>query len=312
MGDGADGLLRLAVDIGGTFTDLVAFDEGRDTLIFGKSLTTHGALVNGIESAAHDAGASFSDVHLFLHGSTIVINTLLERTGAKTALLITEGFRDIYEIGRINRPDAYNLYFEKHDPLVPRSLRFEIEERLRADGAIHRELNEQAARATARSLRDKGVKAVAMELEVRLPSTPKTADNEVAKRCVDILKWNVWTSETIQVKVEHGWVTLTGSVDWAYQKQAAERAIHALSGVRGVSNLIAIKPAIHPEDVRSTIEKAFLRNAELESGQIRVKANAGQIVLEGNVKTWHERQIAEQAAWSAPGVTSVDDRIRVS
>ncbi len=160
--------------------------------------------------------------------------------------------------------------------------------------------------------RIKGVKAVAMELDVRLPSTPKTADDEVAKRCVDILKWNVWTSETIQVKVEHGWVTLAGSVDWAYQKQAAERAIHALSGVRGVSNLIAIKPAIHPEDVRSTIEKAFLRNAELESGQIRVQANAGQVVLEGNVKTWHERQIAEQAAWSAPGVTSVDDRIRVS
>ena len=182
MGDPSDGLLRLAVDIGGTFTDLVAFDEGRDSLIFGKSLTTHGSLVNGIESAANDAGASFSDVHLFLHGSTIVINTLLERTGAKTALLITEGFRDIYEIGRINRPDAYNLFFEKHDPLVPRSLRFEIEERLRADGAIHRELNEEAARATARSLRDKGVKAVA----ILLLHSYRNADHE--KRIKQIVR----------------------------------------------------------------------------------------------------------------------------
>jgi osmotically-inducible protein OsmY len=160
--------------------------------------------------------------------------------------------------------------------------------------------------------RIKGVKALAMEIEVRLPSSPKTSDDEVAKRCVDILKWNVWTSESIQARVEHGWVTLTGSVDWAYQRQAAERAIHALSGVRGVSNLIAIKPAVQSDDVQSTIEKAFLRNAELESGHIRVQAMAGQVVLEGNVKTWHERQIAEQAAWSAPGVTSVDDRIRVS
>jgi len=177
-------------------------------------------------------------------------------------------------------------------------------------GHVHSYAEKLAVERTVGRL--KGVKAVAMDMEVRLPSSPKTSDDEVAKRCVDILKWNVWTSESIQVKVEHGWVTLSGSVDWAYQRQAAERAIHALSGVRGVSNLIAIKPAIHPEDVSSAIEKAFLRNAELESDQIRVQATAGQIVLEGNVKTWHERQIAEQAAWSAPGVTSVDDRIRVS
>ena len=180
--EGSGAVLRLAVDIGGTFTDLVAFNESGDALIFGKSLTTHGSLVNGIESAATDAGASFSDVHLFLHGSTIVINTLLERTGAKTALLITEGFRDIYEIGRINRPDAYNLFFEKHDPLTPRSLRFEIEERLRADGVIHRELNETAARVTARSLKERGVEAVA----ILLLHSYRNADHE--RRVKEIVK----------------------------------------------------------------------------------------------------------------------------
>ena len=107
--------LRIAVDIGGTFTDLAAFDEQSERLLFGKALSTHHALVEGIEHTAEVAGLSFEDATLFLHGSTIAINTLLERTGAKTALLVTEGFRDIYEIGRVNRPDAYNLFFSKHD-----------------------------------------------------------------------------------------------------------------------------------------------------------------------------------------------------
>lgn len=160
--------------------------------------------------------------------------------------------------------------------------------------------------------RVKGVKAIAMELEVRLASSPKTSDEEIAKRCLDILKWNVWTSETMKVKVEHGWVTLSGSVDWAYQRQAAERAVNRLSGVRGVSNLIAIKPVLNSSHIREKIEKAFLRNAELEADRITVRADQGKVTLEGQVKTWHERQIAEQAAWAAPGVTSVEDRIRVS
>src|SRR3712207_2652732 len=110
--------LRVAVDIGGTFTDLAAFDEAAGELRFGKALSTHGALVEGIQNTVEGAGVAFRDAHLFLHGSTIAINTLLERTGARTALLVTEGFRDIYEIGRVNRPDAYNLFFRKHVPLV--------------------------------------------------------------------------------------------------------------------------------------------------------------------------------------------------
>ena len=110
------GGIRLAVDIGGTFTDIAAFDELTGSLYWGKSLSTPAALVNGISDGVHKAGLKFSDASLFLHGSTIAINTIIERTGADTALVITEGFRDIYEIGRVNRPDAYNLYFKKHIP----------------------------------------------------------------------------------------------------------------------------------------------------------------------------------------------------
>ena len=115
------GRLRIAVDIGGTFTDLAAFDEDRGTPAVRQGAVDPWALVDGIQDTVDGAGARFEDAYLFLHGSTIAINTLLERTGAQTALLITEGFRDIYEIGRVNRPDAYNLFFGKHVPLVKRA-----------------------------------------------------------------------------------------------------------------------------------------------------------------------------------------------
>ena len=140
------GRMRIAVDIGGTFTDLAAFDESSGELLFGKALSTHGQLVNGIQSTLDGAGAKVKDGNLFLHGSTIAINTLLERSGARTALLITEGFRDIYEIGRVNRPDAYNLFFSKHEPLIRRSLRYEVPERLLADGSIKQQPNVFAKR----------------------------------------------------------------------------------------------------------------------------------------------------------------------
>lgn len=163
-GQSGAGRLRIAVDIGGTFTDLAAFDEASGELHFGKALSTHGRLVDGIEDTLKGARIKAQDAYLFLHGSTIAINTLLERTGAETALLITEGFRDIYEIGRVNRPDAYNLFFSKHEPLIRRSLRFEVPERLRADGAVHKELDESAVRRLVRTLKDRGIEAVAILL----------------------------------------------------------------------------------------------------------------------------------------------------
>src|SRR5438445_227942 len=115
--------LRLAADIGGTFTDIAVFDDRTGNLSFGKALSTPHRLVEGINAGVVKAGSSYKFAGLFLHGSTIAINTILERTGAKTALLVTEGFRDIYEIGRINRPDAYNLFFRKHEPLVEQAKR---------------------------------------------------------------------------------------------------------------------------------------------------------------------------------------------
>src|ERR1700752_1881354 len=142
--------LRLAADIGGTFTDIAVFDEKFGQLTFGKALSTPAHLVEGISAGVAKAGSDYRSAGLFLHGSTIAINTMLERTGAPTALLITEGFRDIYEIGRINRPDAYNLFFQKHVPLIERALRFEVHERMLADGEIDKPLDDNEIAALGR------------------------------------------------------------------------------------------------------------------------------------------------------------------
>jgi N-methylhydantoinase A len=154
--------LRLAADIGGTFTDIAAFDERNGTLTFGKVLSTPLRLVDGISAGVAKAGSDYKSASLFLHGSTIAINAILERTGAKTALLITEGFRDIYEIGRINRPDAYNLFFRKHEPLVERALRFEVKERVLADGEIDFALDDAQIETLGEKLEQLGIEAAAI------------------------------------------------------------------------------------------------------------------------------------------------------
>src|ERR1700704_1194687 len=153
---------RLAADIGGTFTDIAAFDEASGRLLLGKALSTPDVLVEGIETGVAKAGTRFADAGLFLHGSTIAVNTILERTGAKTALLITEGFRDVYEIGRINRPDAYNLFFRKHVPLVERARCFEVKERVLADGEIERDLDDDEVKALGAMLHERGIEACAI------------------------------------------------------------------------------------------------------------------------------------------------------
>src|SRR6516162_7609459 len=117
--------IRLAADVGGTFTDVAAFDETTGELRLGKALTTPARLVTGVENGVTKAGAGFSGARLFLHGTTVAINIILERTGAPCALLTTQGFRDIYEIGRVNRPESYNLFFRRHQPLIERDLRYE-------------------------------------------------------------------------------------------------------------------------------------------------------------------------------------------
>ena len=145
--------------MGGTFTDIAAFNEKTGEFSLGKTLTTPARLVDGIETGVTKAGTTFADARLFLHGTTTAINTILERTGAKCALLTTQGFRDIYEIGRINRPDAYNLFFRKHVPLIERALRFEAKERVLADGEIERPLDEDEIVALGERLEQLGIEA---------------------------------------------------------------------------------------------------------------------------------------------------------
>jgi N-methylhydantoinase A len=156
------GRLRLSADIGGTFTDVAAFDETTGEMRLGKTLTTPSRLGEGIETGVEKAGASFDAARLLLHGTTVAINTILERKGARCALMITQGFRDVYEIGRINRPEAYNLFFKKHEPLIERALRFEVRERVDAQGRVLIRLDEEQVRQAASAAVAAGVEAIAI------------------------------------------------------------------------------------------------------------------------------------------------------
>jgi osmotically-inducible protein OsmY len=159
--------------------------------------------------------------------------------------------------------------------------------------------------------RVKGVKAVAMDIEVRLAGDAKRADDEIAERAVNILRWSAGIGERVKAVVESGWVKLSGEVEYYYQKQAAERAIRQLSGVIGVSNLINVKAGVRPTDVKERISKAFQRSAELDSAGITVNVSGSAVTLSGRVKAWHERKLAEDAAWAIPGVTAVHDNLTI-
>ncbi|MDH4374713.1 MAG: hydantoinase/oxoprolinase family protein [Ramlibacter sp.] len=150
----------IGVDIGGTFTDLVGYRDG--TLIISKTLTTPANPTLGVAKALELANTRLQDLDEFLHGTTIAINTVLERKGDKTALLTTEGFRDVYEIARGNRPDAFDIGFQRAEPLVPRHLRFEARERLDARGEVLTPLDEASVRAVGRKLLDEGISAIAV------------------------------------------------------------------------------------------------------------------------------------------------------
>jgi N-methylhydantoinase A len=154
--------IRLSADVGGTFTDVAAFDETTGELKLGKTLTTPARLVTGIENGVTKAGAQFRAARLFLHGTTVAINTILERTGATCALLTTQGFRDIYEIGRVNRPESYNLFFRRHEPLIERDLRYEIRERMDSQGRMLIDLDEDQVRAAVADAVPKGAQAIAI------------------------------------------------------------------------------------------------------------------------------------------------------
>jgi len=153
--------MRIAVDIGGTFTDLVAVDDDGQ-LYYAKSLTTYDDLSRGVFNCVAESGVELTRVRSFLHGSTIAINTVIQENGARTALVTTRGFRDAYEIGRSNRPDAYNLLFRRPRPLVPRDLRFEVDERLDARGGVVRSLDENQVREIGERLGREGVDSIAV------------------------------------------------------------------------------------------------------------------------------------------------------
>ncbi|HTM95305.1 MAG TPA: BON domain-containing protein [Croceibacterium sp.] len=158
-----------------------------------------------------------------------------------------------------------------------------------------------------------GANAIAEELKVRYDTDAKTADHEIARRIVDVFGWNVLLpKDKLQVKVENGWVTLSGEVEWQYQNHEAKRVAAQINGVTGVSNNITIKQRLHPSDVRKQIEDAFERQAGLDARGVIVAVDGHKVTLSGQVHAWFERQAAERAAWAAPGVTQVVDRIAVN
>lgn len=160
--------------------------------------------------------------------------------------------------------------------------------------------------------RVKGVKAIVNDIEVKLPSASDRADPDIARAAVDALKWNVAVPDgRVTVKVQKGWVTLEGDVDWYYQREAAERAVRYLTGVKGVSNMITVKTRTTPSDVKQKIRDALERAAELEADRVTVEIEGNTAILRGTVRSYAESRDAERAARNAPGITSVKNRLVV-
>jgi osmotically-inducible protein OsmY len=177
-------------------------------------------------------------------------------------------------------------------------------------GSLNNYLKKVTAEKAARRVKD--VKGVAMDIEVRLGNEDQRTDTEIAEAAVNALRWNnAVPDDKIQVKVDNGWVTLTGDVKWQYQRRAAEDVVHSLTGIRGITNLIRMVPPVNTVLVRDSIRRALERNADVEASRIDIETNGNQVILKGKVHSWNERTIVENAAWSSPGVTAVQDDLLI-
>jgi osmotically-inducible protein OsmY len=160
--------------------------------------------------------------------------------------------------------------------------------------------------------RVRGVKAVANEIEVRLPAGAEKTDADIAAAAVRALEWDALVPiERLDITVSKGWVTLKGDVEWQFQKTDAERVVRRLAGVKGVTNLITVKPRVTPAEIQQKVEQALIRSAETDAKRITVDVDGSTVTLKGTVRSWAERADAERAAWSAPGVTQVNNQIRL-
>ncbi len=168
-----------------------------------------------------------------------------------------------------------------------------------------------AAERAAKSVH--GVRAVAEEIDVKLGAEDRVTDSEIASIAINALKWcNSVPDERITISVENGWVKLEGDVEWQFQKDEARHEIEDINGVKGVTNLIMVQPELEPVEIKDKIQRALQRSATVDASNVVVDVNGSLVTLKGTVRSWAEREDAENAAWAAPGVAKVNDQILVS